>query len=140
MPSDRDIPGGPIDWLSRARGSLALAKQSKPDEAFWEDQCYLAQQAVEKALKALYQHRGLIFRYTHDIEELGTGLERHGVSIPQSVRDAVILSRYAVETRYPGPFEPVSEEEYLEAIRLAEAVVNWVDSLIIESGGDSAPS
>jgi HEPN domain-containing protein len=40
-----------MDWLVRAKSSLALAKQAKPQEAFWEDQCFLAQQAAEKALK-----------------------------------------------------------------------------------------
>jgi HEPN domain-containing protein len=51
MPLDRSIPGSPMDWLVRAKSSLALAKQAKPQEAFWEDQCFLAQQAAEKALK-----------------------------------------------------------------------------------------
>lgn len=38
----------------RAKGHLALAKQPKPEGAFWEDQSFLAQQAAEKALKAVY--------------------------------------------------------------------------------------
>jgi len=59
MPPDESIPGSAQDWLARARGSLALAKQPKPEGAFWEDQCFLAQQAAEKALKAVYQARGL---------------------------------------------------------------------------------
>ena len=46
------------------------------------------------------------------------------------VREAVILTRYAFETRYPGPFEPVTEEEYREAVRLAEAVVTWADRVM----------
>jgi HEPN domain-containing protein len=68
MPPDKSIPGSVQDWLVRAKGHLALAKQPKPEGAFWEDQCFLAQQAAEKALKAVYQHRGLLFRYTHDLE------------------------------------------------------------------------
>ncbi len=130
MSPDSIIPGSPLGWLARAKGSLALAKQSKPEGAFWEDECFLAQQAAEKAIKAIYQYKGLLFRYIHDLEELGKGLEDHGVPIPPTVREAVILTKYAFETRYPGPFEPVSEEEYREAIRLAEAVVAWADGII----------
>jgi HEPN domain len=59
MPPDKSIPGSVQDWLVRAKGHLALATQPKPAGAFWEDQCFLAQQAAEKALKAVYQHRGL---------------------------------------------------------------------------------
>jgi hypothetical protein len=40
-------------WLRRARSNLARAKQDKPDEVLFEDLCFDAQQAVEKALKAL---------------------------------------------------------------------------------------
>ncbi len=57
MPPESFSPGSPQEWLARAKGSLALAQQSKVEEAFWEDQCFLAQQAAEKALKAVYQSR-----------------------------------------------------------------------------------
>lgn len=43
---------------------------------------------------------------------------------------AAQLTDYAVEARYPGPVEPVTEEEYAEALQLAEAVVNWADQQI----------
>lgn len=130
MPPEKTIPGSPLDWLAHAKGSLALAKQPKAEEAFWEDQCFLAQQAAEKALKAVYQLKDILFRYTHDLEELGLGLEDSGVPIPPDVKEAIILTRYAFETRYPGPFEAVTEEEYQEAIRLAEAVVTWAEETI----------
>jgi hypothetical protein len=36
-------PGGtPGEWLRRAKGNLALAKQHKPREAYWEDLCFEA--------------------------------------------------------------------------------------------------
>jgi HEPN domain-containing protein len=130
MPRDNSIPGNPREWLARAKGSLALAQQQKVDEAFWEDQCFLAQQAAEKALKAVYQSRGLPFRYTHDLEELGKGLEDGGIEIPSEVKEAIVLTRYAVETRYPGTVEPITEEEYLEAISLAEGVVAWAEKIL----------
>lgn len=133
MPPEKTIPGSPLDWLTRAKGSLALAKQPKAEEAFWEDQCFLAQQAAEKALKAVYQLKGILFRYTHDLEELGKGLEDSGLPVPLDVKEAIILTRYAFETRYPGPFEVVTEEEYQEAVRLAEAVVVWAASIIEEA-------
>lgn len=136
MPQDKSILGGPLDWLARAKGNLALAKQPKPEDAFWEDQCFQAQQAAEKAIKALYQYKELHFRFTHDLEELGKGLEDSGVPIPLIIKEAVILTKYASETRYPGTFEPVTEEEYQEAVRLAEAVFHWAENII--KGKESA--
>ena len=65
MPQDRPIPGSAQDWLVRAKGDLALARTPLPEGAFYEDLCFHAQQAAEKALKAVYRHRGWSFRYTH---------------------------------------------------------------------------
>ena len=59
--------GTPEEWLRRAKGNLALAKQRKPRDAYWEDLCFEAEQAVEKALKAVLRSRGIDFPKTHDI-------------------------------------------------------------------------
>jgi len=40
------------------------------------------------------------------------------------------LTQYAVQTRYPGPVEEISTEEYQEALALASKVVFWADALI----------
>jgi len=37
------------------------------------------------------------------------------------------LISYAVETRYPGDYEPVNEDDYLNAMQLAEKVFKWVE-------------
>jgi len=47
--------GSSDDWLRRAKSDLAIAKAPLPDGALYEDMCFHAQQAVEKALKAVYQ-------------------------------------------------------------------------------------
>ena len=39
------------EWLKRAKSNLALAKQPKSEEIFFEDLCFETQQASEKALK-----------------------------------------------------------------------------------------
>ena len=134
MPQDNPIPGRPQEWLARAKGNLALAKQSKVEGALREDLCFLAQQAAEKALKAVYQFRQMPFRYIHDLEELGKGLEDAGIEVPPEVKEATILTRYAVETRYPGLVEPITEAEYQSAIHLAEAVVRWAETGLEQEG------
>ena len=130
MPQDRPIPGSPQEWLARARGDLALAAAPLPLGGFYEDLCFHAQQAAEKALKAVYLHRDWTFRYVHDLEELITGLRQNGLRVPEAVEDAVVLTSYAFEARYPGLAEPVSEEEYRQAIELAQTVVRWAEEAI----------
>ena len=104
-----------------------FARLPLPKGAFYEGLCFNAQQAAEKALKAVYQHYGWVFRYTHDLEELISGLKGHGVKIPSEVDEAIVLTSFAWETRYPGLTELVTHEEYREALRYAEAVVGWAE-------------
>ena len=70
MSPERNAPGSPHDWMRRARSDLALACAPRPDGVLYEDLCYHAQQAAEKALKAIYRYREREFSYTHDIGEL----------------------------------------------------------------------
>jgi HEPN domain. len=43
------------------------------------------------------------------------------------VRKAEELTRYALVTRYPGIARPVFEQEYTEAVEIAERVVQWAE-------------
>lgn len=131
MPPERDIPGSPREWLARAKGDLALAKAPLPSEGFYEDLCFHAQQAAEKALKAVYRQHGWPFRYVHSLEELLTGLRQRGLVVPSDLDESVTLTEYAFATRYPGTGEPVSREEYEHAVELAEAVVAWAEREIV---------
>jgi len=53
MPAEDRMPGSPPDWLHRARSDLNLARLSRPEGVLLEDLCFHAQQAAEKALKAV---------------------------------------------------------------------------------------
>ncbi|MFQ5804031.1 MAG: HEPN domain-containing protein [Candidatus Methylomirabilales bacterium] len=128
MPPERQIPGSPEDWLGRARSDLALAKVPLPEGARYEDLCFHAQQAAEKAMKAVYRAYKREFRYTHDLAELLNGLSGAGVEVPEEIQDAVELTAFAWEARYPGTGEPASEAEYRRAVALAERVVHWAEA------------
>ena len=102
-----------------------------------EYSCFHAQQAAEKALKAVLLSRGREFPYTHDIEELLRLVEEAGLKLPESVRQADALTPFAIETRYPGYWEEIREEEEAEALRIAGKVVEWAKQLILPTpGGD----
>ncbi|MGZ9204882.1 MAG: HEPN domain-containing protein [Nitrospira sp.] len=47
-----------------------------------EDLCFDAQQAAEKAIKALLLYRGITFPFVHDLAELVTVLQRNGEEVP----------------------------------------------------------
>jgi len=63
--------------------------------AFLEDLCFHAQQVAEKALKVVLIHHNISFRYTHDLDELTTGLQQAGMDIPSAVAGATVLTAFA---------------------------------------------
>ena len=135
MPRVEDIPGSPSEWLARAKADLALARIPLPDGAVYEDLCRHAQQAAEKAIKAVYLRHGWAFRYVHNLEELITGLRELGLHVPEDVGRSADLTAYAHRTRYPRVGEPVTKAEHRTAVELAAAVVVWVESELAERDG-----
>ena len=126
---ERYPPDDPREWLNRAHSNLVLARIEAPG-VYVEDLCFEAQQAAEKAIKALLIHRNIAFPYIHDIGELLMLVEEAGQDIPEIVRQAAQLTRFAVFARYPGIGQPVGREEYMQAIHTAEAVVGWAESIV----------
>jgi len=102
---------------------------------FLEDLCWDAQQAAEKALKALCIHRGIAFPKTHSLVRLVDLLDKAGLHMPTEVKEADVLTRYAVEACYPRLEEEVTEAEYQVALRLATYVVEWAEK-VLEGGGN----
>ena len=129
MPPDRLEPDDPREWLNRARSNLVRAKTELPG-VYLEDLCFDAQQAAEKAIKALLMHQRISFPYVHDLAGLLTLLLQTGEAIPNEVKQAGRLTRFAVAARYPALVEPVTREEYAGAVAIAEAVVRWVEGLV----------
>ena len=126
---ERYPPDDPREWMNRARSNLQRARVRIPD-VYIEDMCFDAQQATEKALKAVLMHRQIDFPFVHDIDHLILLLEEDGVAIPAGVRESSELTKYVVIGRYPFDFRSVREEEYVKAIKMAEAVVRWAEGLV----------
>ena len=115
--------------MNRARSDLTQAKSQVPG-VYLENLCFNAQQAAEKAIKAVMITRNIEFPYVHDLARLLSLLEDGGEVIPEAIRRAGDLTDYATVMRYPARVEPVSEQEYAKAIEIAEAVVHWAEEQI----------
>lgn len=128
MQRDRFAPDDPQEWLNRARSNLERARADvRLPGVYLEDLCFDAQQAAEKAIKALLIARRGHAPHIHDLRRLLELLEDCGEAIPQEIRGAELLTRYAAVTRYPGVTEPVAESDYHQAVAVATAVVKWAE-------------
>ncbi len=82
-----------------------------------------AQQAVEKSLKAVLAHAGIVFRRTHDIAELLDLLADSGLRVPPHSDLLDELNPYAVEMRY-GLVQP-SGLDRTATLSILDAVLEW---------------
>jgi HEPN domain-containing protein len=129
MPSDPIRSGSPADWLRYAKADLALARVPLPVGGLYELLCFHAQQAAEKSLKAVLIHHGIVPPRTHNLEHL-IDLLPPTVARTPVLTQGVRLTIFATSARYPGNEERVNNEEYTQAVRLAQDVVHWAEVML----------
>lgn len=126
------------DWMIRAESNLYRARLGRVTEKIlFEDLCYDCQQTAEKSLKGLLIALDIESPRTHNIGNLFRLLHNAGVFIPESVLHVSALTEYAVHTRYPGDYDPVTEEDYQTALCMAEEVFSWVRSELSQLEGQN---
>jgi HEPN domain-containing protein len=125
-------------WLAQAANDVAHARHAYHG-GFYSQACYGAQQAVEKALKALLLHAGEDIGRTHSIVGLRKALRVAGVEIPEevlSLQTAQELTRLNIETRYPlgdgedAPFELFGDAQAKSSIDCAGRVVELAKNVV----------
>ncbi len=126
MSETPDLPG---DLLTLAREDLVSAEALHKDERVSGSPVgFHAQQAVEKALKAVIASRGLDFPFTHDLGLLMQLCEDAGFELPVDLAEADRLTPYAAAIRYGlGNPTAVGAER---AIRWAALSIEWANAEI----------
>jgi HEPN domain-containing protein len=119
------------EWIERAKSSLELAQAKIIQHIYYEDLCYQSQQAAEKALKGLLIYYGVEPDFTHNIEILLNKLKAF-TDIPENIKEAVRLTIYAVQTRYPGEYDEITKEEYEKSVKMAKDCLTWIENEITE--------
>jgi HEPN domain-containing protein len=92
------------EWIAKATGDFYTAERELEvrEHPNYDGVCFHAQQCVEKLMKALLIHRGVVPPRVHDLVALGRLLAATGAEWESSMDDLQFLSQAAVEFRYPG--------------------------------------
>ncbi|HSA32809.1 MAG TPA: HEPN domain-containing protein [bacterium] len=133
MPRKEIAKGSPQEWLAFAKSDLKLAKAGKVSGVLLSSLCFHAQQAAEKAIKAVLVLKRKEFPPTHNIKVL-IDLLPGSAGFPEKSQQASLLTMYAVNTRYPGDLYHISQKDYAEALSLAGAVVRWATAQVRKAG------
>jgi HEPN domain-containing protein len=128
-----EFPGvdDPKRWMDFAKTDLRMAREGVENGYRLEPLCFHAQQAAEKAIKAILIARRISFPKIHDLDKLMDSLPSE-ISPPPIIRSAKEISLYAEAGRYPHGFEDVTLKDYRRAVELSRAVVDWAEKILAE--------
>lgn len=111
-----------VRWLWYALEDLSLAEKIVGQHLSGaRHACWLAQQAAEKALKAILVFEGIRFPKTHDLTTLRT-LVPEGWSAREVEGKLGRLTMFSVESRYPGEWGEATAEDVTNAMNLARSI------------------
>jgi HEPN domain-containing protein len=127
-------PDPPNVLLRKAQDDERLARLVGDNPTISNEQIgFLAQQAVEKTIKAVLSHRTIRYRRTHDLSELLDLLKAAKISFPAAMEACVRLTPFAAEMRYDYlPPEDAAEEPFdrAGAIRLVRTTLDWAERIV----------
>ena len=124
---DPEVLAVAMQWAQKAENDLTTASHTLrlrtncPTDTI----CFHAQQCVEKYVKAVLVLNGIEFGRTHHISALLTLLPS-GIRPQLTPEEQERFTEYAVTTRYPGDYDPISREEAQRAVQIARRIRNQI--------------
>ena len=121
-------------WIRQADSDLNAARCMQ-GQGFHAQDCYLAAQAAEKALKALVVATGVTPPHSHSLERLLELLDRQGLNV-EPLRELRLkaLTRMSSRTRYPqgdeAPADLFDAHDSEPALETATSVVGLATALL----------
>jgi len=125
------------DWIRQAAKDLEHSKRSV-DLGDYEWACFSAQQATEKAVKALYQSIH-IEAWGHAVSKLLNDIQGKTKVPPALIEKAKELDKHYIPPRYPtfhsegAPMDYYTKAEAQRAVEYADEIIKFCKSKIPES-------
>ena len=125
------------DWMDQAEGDLRHARNDLQGE-FYDWACFSAQQAAEKAVKAVFQRMGAE-AWGHSVADLLTELGgRH--TVPDRLRDGALeLDKAYIPAQYPNahpsgaPRTRYTRTEAARLIEYASQIIEFCSNLLSQT-------
>ncbi|MGQ9533329.1 MAG: HEPN domain-containing protein [Desulfotomaculales bacterium] len=114
------------DWLDEAQGDLEHARNDLRT-GFYNWACFSAQQAAEKAVKAVFQKLGAE-AWGHSVTDLLRELGRHHPVPEELIEGALELDKAYIPARYPNA-HPSGAPRRLYTAKEAQRLIAYADRI-----------
>lgn len=116
------------EWLQKAESDFCFAEDALEDSQYFEQICFLFQQAAEKYLKALIIASELPFKKIHDLGVLLEILKEKYPTAHELKEACDFLTSFYVEARYPGfPSKTITKETAERAKSAVKKIAEFVE-------------
>jgi len=122
------------DWLDQAIGDLEHARASI-ELGHFEWSCFAAQQAAEKAAKAVFEDMGAV-AWGHSAADLLQELTQHHAVANELMEGAYELDKAYIPARYPNahpsgsPRQRFTHDEAARLVKHAQRIVDFCAGLL----------
>ncbi|TSC73733.1 MAG: HEPN domain-containing protein [Parcubacteria group bacterium Gr01-1014_44] len=114
------------DWLARADEDIRVAEIALKEGGLPNPICFHAQQTAEKYLKGFLAFHEKHVRKIHDLQSLISECKKIDASFSDIETEAVYLTQFYTETRYPGDITEFTLDEADGAYRAALKIKSFV--------------
>ena len=128
----------PANWIAFARRDVQAADVLRQN-GIYEESCFHAQQAAEKALKAFLVYNGQTPPRLHDLLDLLTRCLTFDTTLNAFRAECTTLNQYYAPTCYPDAAAAVSpadlpgQTEAQRALDYARVIVSAIETRIVPS-------
>ena len=133
MNGDVESESSPETWLRYAESDLLLITAALNGQRSAGEICFHAQQATEKAFKALLELQQVEVPRIHNLVQLHSLVEA-SLHVPVNLDRLERLTDLQSEARYPGEWPEPTDEEARWSADVATSVVQAVKEAFGESG------
>lgn len=120
-----------LNWIKKGdEDSASLEALLKHREGSPSTGCFLAQQAIEKFLKALHVSVGLEPEKMHDLAGLAGSLIKTYPEIESFYKKLTVFNRYYIESRYPGDYPELTWKDCQQALNVVNEIKGYIESAV----------
>jgi HEPN domain-containing protein len=114
------------EWFTKGDHDIESAQSLLEKHGYTDIIAFLIQQAIEKYLKGYLIYNGWKLKKIHDLQELINEATKIDKAFGSFLDPCIKISKYYIDTRYPGFPSEYSQEEIKKSLFVAQKIIKKI--------------